>query len=87
MKQTKLRNALAKASSKLTEAECAVSALQPFFVFHDFFTEDEPQVTACSGGEIILEYKGYEMSIEKAIERMEKYGFISKSDFNITWVN
>lgn len=85
MKQTKLRNALAKALSKLTEAECAVSALQPFFVFHNFFDEEEPQVTACSGGEIILEYKGHEMTIEEAIERMEDYGFISKSDFNIIW--
>ena len=85
MKQTKLRNALAKALSKLTEAECAVSALQPFFVFHNFFDEEEPQVTACSGREIILEYKGHEMTIEEAIERMEDYGFISKSDFNIIW--
>jgi hypothetical protein len=85
MKQTNLRNALAKASSKLTEAECAVSALQPFFVFHNFFGEEEPQVTACSGGEIILEYRGHEMPIEEAIERMEDYGFISKSDFNIIW--
>ena len=85
MKQTNLRKALAKALSKLTEAECAISALQPFFVFHNFFEEEEPQVTACSGGEIILEYKGHEMSIEEAIERMENYGFISKSDFNIIW--
>lgn len=85
MKQTKLRNALAKALSKLTEAECAVGALQPFFIFHEFYEGEEPQVTACSGGEIILEYKGYEMSIEEAIERMEDYGFISKYDFNINW--
>lgn len=85
MKQTKLRNALAKALSKLTEAECAVSALQPFFTFREFYAGEEPQVTACSGGEIILEYKGHEMSIEEAIERMEDYGFISKYDFNIIW--
>lgn len=85
MKQTNLRKALAKASSKLNEAECAVSALQPFFVFHNFFDEEEPQVTSCSGSEIILEYRGYEMPIEKAIKIMEDCGFISKSDFNITW--
>ena len=76
----RLRNAAAKALKKLKEADCAVQAIEKHLTFSGF-RDDEPNVTACSGEEIVLEYKGHEMSIEEAIERMEEYGYISRSDF------
>jgi SOS response regulatory protein OraA/RecX len=76
----RLRNSVSKAFRKLNEADLAVQAIERHLVFSGF-RGDEPFVSACSGGEIILEYKGFEMSIEEAIERMEEYGYISRSDF------
>lgn len=76
----RLRNSVAKALRKLNEADLAVQAIEKRLVFSGF-RGDEPSVSVCSGGEIILEYKGLEMSIEEAIERMEEYGYISRSDF------
>jgi hypothetical protein len=76
----RLRNSVAKALKKLNEAESAVQAIETHLTFSGF-RGDEPCVSVCSGGEIILEYKGFEMSIEEAIERMEKYGSIRRSDF------
>lgn len=76
----RLRNSVAKALKKLNEAECAVKVIETHLTFSGF-RGDEPCVSVCNGGEIILEYKGFEMSIEEAIERMEEYGYISRSDF------
>lgn len=76
----RLRNSVAKALKKLNEAENAVQVIENHLTFSGF-RGDEPCVSVCSGGEIILEYKGFEMSIEEAIERMEEYGYISRSDF------
>lgn len=76
----RLRNSVTKAFRKLTEAESAIQVIDTHLVFSGF-RGDKPQVSACNGGEIILEYKGFEMSIEEAIERMEEYGYISRSDF------
>jgi SOS response regulatory protein OraA/RecX len=76
----RLRNSVAKALKKLNEAECAVQVIETHLTFSGF-RGDEPCVSVCNGGEIILEYKGFEMSIEEAIERMEEYGYISRSDF------
>ena len=76
----RLRNSVAKALKKLNEAECAVQAIEKHLVFSGF-RGDEPSVSACGGGGIILEYKGFELFIEEAIERMEEYGYISCSDF------
>ena len=75
-----LRRSVKEALKKLDEADLAVQAIEKHLVFSGF-RGDEPSVSACSGGEIILEYKGFEMSIEEAIERMEEYGYISRSDF------
>lgn len=75
-----LRNSVKKALKKLNEADLAVRAIEKHLIFSGF-RGDEPSVSACSGDEIILEYKGFEISIEEAIERMEKYGYISRSDF------
>ena len=76
----RLRNSVAKALKKLNEAESAVQVIEAHLTFSGF-RGDEPCVSVCSGGEIILEYKGFEMSIEEAVERMEEYGYISRSDF------
>lgn len=76
----RLRNSVAKALKKLNEAENAVQVIETHLTLSGF-RGDEPCVSVCSGGEIILEYKGFEMSIEEAIERMEEYGYISRSDF------
>ena len=75
-----LRRSVKEALKKLDEADLAVKAIEKHLVFSGF-RGDEPCVSACNGGEIILEYKGFEMSIEEAIERMEEYGYISRSDF------
>ena len=75
-----LRSSVKEALKKLNEADLAVQAIEKHLVFSGF-RGDEPSVSACGGGEIILEYKGFEMFIEEAIERMEEYGYISRSDF------
>lgn len=76
----KLRNVVKKAELKLNEAECAIQAIQKHLTFAHF-AGDTPQVSACNGDEIILEYYGREMPIELAIERMEDYGYITPDDF------
>lgn len=65
----KLRNVVKKAELKLNEAECAIQAIQKHLTFARF-VGDTPQVSACNGDEIILEYYGREMPIEIAIERV-----------------
>lgn len=76
----KLRNSVINALKKLNEADCAVQMIERYLTFARFDGR-EPQVTACNGDEIILEYQGREMPIEEAIERMEEYGYITPSDF------
>ncbi len=76
----RLREAVKRALKKMNEADCAVQTIEKHLTFSGF-RGDEPRVSACIGGEIILEYKGFEMPIEEAIERMEEYGYISRSDF------
>lgn len=76
----KLRNSVIKALKKLNDADCAIQQIEWHLTFARFDGR-EPQVTACNGDEIILEYQGREMSIEKTIERMEEYGYITPSDF------
>lgn len=76
----RLREAVKKALIKQTEADCAIKEIEKHLAFCGF-RDEEPCVSACSGGEIILEYKGLEMPIEEAIERMEEYGYINIRDF------
>lgn len=76
----KLRQAVKKAEMKLNEASCAVQNIERYLTFFRF-SGTEPQVTACNGDEIILEYYGREMPIEDAIERMEIVGYITPDDF------
>ena len=76
----KLRKAVKDALSKLNEANCAVQNIERYLTFA-CFNRDEPQVTACNGDEIILEYYGREIPIERAIEIMEYSGYITPDDF------
>ena len=76
----KLRKAVKEAESKLNEASCAVQNIEQYLTFARF-DRDEPQVSACNGDEIILEYYGREMPIEEAVERMEQYGYITPDEF------
>ena len=75
-----LRDAVAKAEQKINEADFAIQEIELHLVFARFESE-KPKVTACSGGEIILEYRGREIPIKDAIERMEEYGYILPDDF------
>ena len=75
-----LRNAVKKAEEKLNEASCAVQSIETHLTFCGF-GEIKPQISACNGDEIILEYYGREMAIEEAITRMESVGYISRDDF------
>lgn len=76
----KLRHAVKKAETKLNEASCAVQCIENYLTFARF-NGDTPQVSACNGDEIILEYYGRELPIEIVIERMEDCGCITPDDF------
>lgn len=76
----KLRKAVKDAELKLNEANYAVQNIERYLTFARF-NRDEPQVTACNGDEIILEYYGREIPIERAIEIMEYSGCITPDDF------
>lgn len=75
-----LRRVVKRAEAKLNEASCAVQCIEKCLSF-SHFNGETPQVVACSGNEIILEFRGHEMHIEKAIEIMEGCGNITPSDF------
>ena len=76
----KLRKTVKKAESKLNEASCAVQCIEKYLTFARFDIVT-PQVSACNGGEIILEYYGRELPIKTAIEIMEDSGYITPDDF------
>lgn len=76
----KLRDAVKKAEKKLNEASCAVQSIEPHLTFARF-NGVTPQVSACNGDEIILEYYGREIPIETVIEIMEERGYITPDDF------
>lgn len=76
----KLRHAIKQAETKLNEASCVIQNIERCLTFCHF-GGTEPQVTACNGDEIILEYYGRVMPIETAVERMEYSGYITPDDF------
>lgn len=76
----RLRKAVKDAELKLNEADCAVRNIERYLTFARF-NRDEPRVTACNGDEIVLEYYGREIPIERAIEIMEYSGYITPDDF------
>lgn len=75
-----LRKAVRLAEQKLNEASCAIQSIEPHLTFHRF-GRITPQVSACNGDEIILEYYGREMPIQDVIARMEEVGYITPDDF------
>lgn len=81
----KLKKAVKLAEDKMNEANIAIQTLQKYFVFEGFLEGEEPVVSGTNSNDIILEYRGYEMDIREAVERMECYGYISKYDFNCCW--
>ena len=76
----KLRYAIKKAEMKLNEASCAVQSIESHLIFARF-NGVTPQVSACNGDEIILEYYGREIPIETVIDIMEERGYITPDDF------
>lgn len=77
----KLREAVKTASDKMNDAECALQRIS-IYLCYSGFSGDEPKVSCANGShEIFLEWNGFEMRIEDAIERMEDYGFITPKDF------
>lgn len=46
--------------------------------------EYEPHLSLCSGTEVFLTYKGYELHIPQVITIMEEKGFIEPQDFHYT---
>lgn len=75
-----IRKLVKRAQDKESELSFALQAIGRELVFRDF-QDDTPNVSMCGGSEIILEYHGSEIHIDKVIEIMEEVGYISKSDF------
>ena len=80
-----LKEAVKLAEAKMNDADIAIQALQKYFVFEGFWEGEEPVVSGTNSNEIILEYRGHEMDIREAVERMDCYGYISKYDFKCDW--
>lgn len=78
--RTCLRKLVNVAESKESELSFALQDIERHLVFCSFGSET-PNVSMCTGGEIILEYQGSELDIKKAIELMEEVGYIAKDDF------
>lgn len=76
----RLRKAVKDAELKLNEAGCAIQNIERYLTFARF-NRYEPRVTTCNGDEIVLEYYGREIPIERAIEIMEYSGYITPDDF------
>lgn len=75
-----IRNLVKIAEQKESELSIALQAIEKELVFSGF-QDEEPNVSMCTGCEIILEYQGSELDIKKAIELMEEVGYITKNDF------
>ena len=75
-----IRNLVKIAEQKESELSCALQRVEKELVFNGF-QDEEPNVSMCTGCEIILEYQGSELDIKKAVELMEEIGYITKDDF------
>lgn len=75
-----IRNLVKIAEQKESELSFALQAIEKELVFRGF-QDETPNVSMCTGCEIILEYQGSEIDIKKAIELMEEIGYITKNDF------
>ena len=78
--RTCLRKLVNVTESKESELSLALQDIERHLVLCGFGSET-PNVSMCTGCEIILEYQGSELDIKKAIELMEEVGYIAKDDF------
>ena len=85
MRQQRLRNAIIRAYDLHHQADSAVSVVASLLVFRDFDYDDEPIASITSSDEMILEWHGYEMPIESALNIMERISYIRPTDFDATY--
>ena len=82
MRQQRLRDAIVRAYDLHYQADSAVSVVASLLVFRDFNYDDEPVASITSSSEMILDWRGYEMHIDSALDIMEKIGYIHPTDFD-----
>ncbi len=75
-----LRAVVERAYRKINEAQTAIEEIQHSLTFSGF-NDNPPAITHTKDDELILEWNGAEMPIERAIEYMEEYGYITPYDF------
>lgn len=75
-----LRTVVERAYRKINEAQTAIEDIQKQIVCSGF-DDNPPAITHTKDNELILEWNGAEMPIERAIEYMEEYGYITPYDF------
>lgn len=75
-----LRTVVERAYRKINEAQTAIEDIQKYIVCSRF-DDNPPAITHTKDDELILEWNGAEMPIERAIEYMEEYGYITPYDF------
>lgn len=76
-----LRKSIEKAEKKANEADIALQAVHKHLTFHGFRNGDEPNLSMCSGDELILEWHGGELDRYRIIEYMENVGYITPDNF------
>lgn len=82
MRQQRLRDAIVRAYDLHHQADSAVSVVASLLVFRDFDYDDEPVASVTSSDEMILDWHGYTLFIESALEIMETVGYIQPTDFD-----
>ena len=80
-----MRDAIIKAYDLYHQADSAVSVVASLLTFRDFDYDDEPIASITSSDEMILEWHGYEMPIESALDIIETVGYIRPTDFDATY--
>ena len=85
MRQQRLRDAIIRAYDLYHQADSAVSVVASLLTFRDFEYDDEPIASITSSHEMILEWHGYEMPIESALDIIETVGYIRPTDFDATY--
>lgn len=75
-----LRTVVERAYRKINEAQTAIEDIQKYIVCSRL-DDNPPAITHTKDDELILEWNGAEMPIERAIEYMEEYGYITPYDF------
>lgn len=76
-----LRSAIEKAEKKTNEANIALQAVNKYINFRGFKEDDEPELSMCSGDELIIEWHGRELNRNQIIDYMENVGYIAPNDF------